>query len=671
MAVANIARFAVNVGFTGITALIRGSRLATSAIGGLTSAFGLLLGLVTRLTAAFALLNGAFAGIILINAQMIDRIGKLNKVIGVSTDTIQKFAFAGEQTGITFDQSTIALRRFARRLGEAQRNTGELLPALRRLGISVRDNDGKFKLAEDVLFEFADGLANTKSETAKLALAFKAFDSEGAELVATLEKGSGELRKMFAEAEALGFVLDEQLIANTEKFNDSFNVLVNIVKGAVRTFVGSLAPALNQINKDLAELIKQITDGNGTFKDLGVFLKDKFIDYIISVTEAIGILYQGFVKVFNIAANFINQLDFLQSDTVKELTASLEELDGISATLNRGNNFGTYVSGMQGQLVKLARTLKEAGVPLGELEKFTELGFFDNIALQMGFGIEEFMKGKEALEALARAYIELNSVPKIPLIPDPGEEPFQKFKDYLLMLKGLSQEMVEDLADTASDMEEVVVTGQNKIGETLLGKIFGVERVEEFWDQWYKTGAGSIGKLGAIAELVLGEQIFENLREGLQAAGVTDFVRTLSDGLTKAAVMFEDALADAVVSGKADFDDLAKHLKTVLAKALIQKFFTGPLFALFGLAKGGPAKAGQPYIVGEEGPELFVPRQSGTVVPNHKLGNMSGGPGMGGGAVQNVYINAVDTQSFKTALARQDPEFIFALTQAGARRLPA
>lgn len=41
------------------------------------------------------------------------------------------------------------------------------------------------------------------------------------------------------------------------------------------------------------------------------------------------------------------------------------------------------------------------------------------------------------------------------------------------------------------------------------------------------------------------------------------------------------------------------------------------------LASGGPARAGRPYIVGEEGPELFVPDTSGMVVPNG--GTMGGG----------------------------------------------
>lgn len=37
-------------------------------------------------------------------------------------------------------------------------------------------------------------------------------------------------------------------------------------------------------------------------------------------------------------------------------------------------------------------------------------------------------------------------------------------------------------------------------------------------------------------------------------------------------------------------------------------------------AAGGPVSAGSPYVVGEAGPELFVPKGSGSIVPNDKLG---------------------------------------------------
>ena len=42
-------------------------------------------------------------------------------------------------------------------------------------------------------------------------------------------------------------------------------------------------------------------------------------------------------------------------------------------------------------------------------------------------------------------------------------------------------------------------------------------------------------------------------------------------------------------------------------------------------ANGGPVGMRKPYIVGERGPELFVPNQSGNIIPNHDLAGVGGG----------------------------------------------
>ena len=57
---------------------------------------------------------------------------------------------------------------------------------------------------------------------------------------------------------------------------------------------------------------------------------------------------------------------------------------------------------------------------------------------------------------------------------------------------------------------------------------------------------------------------------------------------------------------------------------------------------GGQVSAGTPYIVGESGPELFIPSRSGQVVPNGQ---------MGGGQV-NVYVNGGDPQAVVDAIRR-------------------
>lgn len=49
--------------------------------------------------------------------------------------------------------------------------------------------------------------------------------------------------------------------------------------------------------------------------------------------------------------------------------------------------------------------------------------------------------------------------------------------------------------------------------------------------------------------------------------------------------------------------------------------------ALFGFADGGSPPVGVPSIVGERGPEIFVPHQSGVIIPNHAIAHYAGGAG--------------------------------------------
>jgi phage-related minor tail protein len=62
-------------------------------------------------------------------------------------------------------------------------------------------------------------------------------------------------------------------------------------------------------------------------------------------------------------------------------------------------------------------------------------------------------------------------------------------------------------------------------------------------------------------------------------------------------------------------------------------------------ANGGPVSGGSPYLVGERGPELFMPSGSGTIVPNHMLANNTPVTN-----VTNNYINAIDAKSFEQRL---------------------
>jgi hypothetical protein len=63
-------------------------------------------------------------------------------------------------------------------------------------------------------------------------------------------------------------------------------------------------------------------------------------------------------------------------------------------------------------------------------------------------------------------------------------------------------------------------------------------------------------------------------------------------------------------------------------------------------AMGGPVTAGQPYIVGEKRPELFVPRQSGRIVPRVPTADMRQSAGTPGPQFNVEKVYAQDVNDF-------------------------
>ena len=104
------------------------------------------------------------------------------------------------------------------------------------------------------------------------------------------------------------------------------------------------------------------------------------------------------------------------------------------------------------------------------------------------------------------------------------------------------------------------------------------------------------------------------------------------------------------------FSDLAKSiirdLIKIELKAQASKLFSaagGFLSSIFGFAEGGTPPLNKPSIVGEKGPELFVPKSAGTIIPNNKLASVGSGSSGSSNSVVNYITNnnvsAIDGQS--------------------------
>jgi lambda family phage tail tape measure protein len=132
---------------------------------------------------------------------------------------------------------------------------------------------------------------------------------------------------------------------------------------------------------------------------------------------------------------------------------------------------------------------------------------------------------------------------------------------------------------------------------------------------------------------------------------------TAIEGLNSVFSNMGNAIDTFVETGKFKFGDFAKSiildLTKIAAKAAATKLFSmigkSIVTALGKKAAGGPTMANKPYVVGEQGPELFVPNSAGSIMTNASLNKNAGGDSGMGATVNNTYItnniSAIDSRS--------------------------
>jgi hypothetical protein len=139
----------------------------------------------------------------------------------------------------------------------------------------------------------------------------------------------------------------------------------------------------------------------------------------------------------------------------------------------------------------------------------------------------------------------------------------------------------------------------------------------------------------------------------------TDPFTLMESRFTKVFDNVGSALDKLVDTGKLSFSDLANSIIRDLIKielrAAASNFLSSAAgwlgFGVPGKAAGGDVDSGQPYMVGEKGPELFIPKMAGTIVPNGQIGSTSSSSSsptpIGGNTITNHYytVNAVDAKS--------------------------
>ncbi len=194
---------------------------------------------------------------------------------------------------------------------------------------------------------------------------------------------------------------------------------------------------------------------------------------------------------------------------------------------------------------------------------------------------------------------------------------------------------------TQSIIEIGKITGRI-VGKIVRAVFQGLQKIIDFVKEnpVLKFLLGQIEKIMPKVEIEVEGDDIKDLKKDIDDA--TTSTAKLSDAFKKVgdkiATGVSDALTDAVLQTKS-LADSARSLLQGIARDLVRLGINTLLkstgFGLFenltGFANGGSPPVNRPSIVGEKGPELFVPSRAGTIIPNNQLG--------GGSMTNNIVVN--------------------------------
>ncbi|MBS9903248.1 hypothetical protein [Vibrio alginolyticus] len=198
-------------------------------------------------------------------AELIDQTAKFADRIGISTEALSQFRHAAELTGVGSKNLDMSLQRMTRRISEAAQGSGEAAPALKQLGL---DAQALGQMTPDQqLYALSDAFTQVESQSDRVRLAFKLFDSEGVGMVNMLSGGSAGLREMANEADQLGITLSRIDAAKVEAANDSMYKISAVTSAMSRELTTQLAPIVEAVANEFVTAAKNAGGFNVVMAD--------------------------------------------------------------------------------------------------------------------------------------------------------------------------------------------------------------------------------------------------------------------------------------------------------------------------------------------------------------------------------------------------------------------
>ena len=236
----------------------------------------------------FKLAGSAFSSYI----QQSQAIDQMSKRLGIARDELQMLKYAAEQSGLSIESVSDAMKNFSNTLGAANLGDEAAKEKLLSVGIDAKIFDGKDMSEQfDML---ANHIASIEDPTERARIALELFGESGFQLLPMLEKGGQGIDKLKKQALESGAVIDNMTQDNAIALGKAIDNLKTVASNFKNIILGEFTSTISSFLNICSTVLSWFVKFNNAHP---VVLR-----IITTLITHIGLLTVA-VKVFNAAVN--------------------------------------------------------------------------------------------------------------------------------------------------------------------------------------------------------------------------------------------------------------------------------------------------------------------------------------------------------------------------------
>lgn len=617
--------------------------------------------------------------------NLADKLGDLSDSTGISASRLMSFKDSLLIAGGNSESMEKLATKLAVTLGQAADGSDKARYAFAHLGIDLGDANGKLRSTDELLPEVIEALKKIENPAERAATAVELMGKSAAKID-------------FSKVEAIKDVFKDEEIKKLGEYRDAIDELANAIENKLLTAFGKIAIAGSKggFFEGLAASIEQVGYLMGKIPGFG------FMDTLATKAERerlgaavgggrggqggptaaqIASVTSGTAPTGATGALALTDEAKRVQESARITTELLKQQDSITATYAMRLNDTIGLRQTEGDILRATLTIdKERDAKLADInaqikkessvtEKERDKRVTSEIVGQLKAQGAEITANAEKMkmaktDELVKLQQQKDLISDIMLLNQMIAQDAQTKQignqNSLIGLYGDELKLKQDLMKVENDRVNAVIAAEAKLAA--LGKN-ATQADQDRANREISQANRVADERVQIAKDAMSREQATREDANLGAAKAFDDIaksmKPMMNAQNAVNNMFNsmgNAIDKFVETGKFSFGDLATamiqdilkiELRAQATKVFSGIFGSGGLFgdifgSIFGKAVGGPVNENTPYIVGERGPELFMPRTSGQIIPNNA---MATGTTTTTHITNNYNVSAIDQRS--------------------------